>query len=208
MSSIKNRINAFAALGNFLNQFNSTKIEKNTSVLFNDVFFDGFIHQIKLAEEQNSWFTKNELLFSIKNWAKALTLENLNHWISNEPTIEKSTKTVAIVMAGNIPLVGFHDFISVLLSGHSVLVKQSSNDKHLIPYLGKYLEYIDPYFKGKISLIKKNANLEDNLNKLNIDIEKSSEDVIKGINLLRLGNNPVKVDGKDIYNIISKINKV
>ncbi len=63
-------------------------------------------------------------------------------------------------------------------------------------------------FKGKISLIKKNANLEDNLNKLNIDIEKSSEDVIKGINLLRLGNNPVKVDGKDIYNIISKINKI
>ena len=56
------------------------------------------------------------------------TLENLNHWISNEPTVEKSTKTVAIVMAGNIPLVGFHDFISVLLSGHSVLVKQSSND--------------------------------------------------------------------------------
>jgi len=38
-------------------------------------------------------------------------------------------------MAGNIPLVGFHDFISVMLSGHNVLVKQSSNDKHLLPYL-------------------------------------------------------------------------
>ena len=155
MSSIQNRINAFAALGNFLGQFKTHPFKKNSTVLFNDLFFDGFIHQIKLAEEQNSWFTKNELLFSIKNWAKALTLENLNHWISNEPTVEKSTKTVAIVMAGNIPLVGFHDFISVLLSGHSVLVKQSSNDKHLIPYLGKYLECIDPYFKGKISFTDK-----------------------------------------------------
>ena len=54
-------------------------------------------------------------------------------------------------MAGNIPLVGFHDFLSVLISGHEVLVKQSSNDKHLLPYLAKYLEYVEPRFKGAIS---------------------------------------------------------
>ena len=59
-------------------------------------------------------------------------------------------------------------------------------------------------FNSKISLIKKKANLEDDLKKFNIDIIKSSEDVLKGINLLRLGNNPVKIDGKDILNIISK----
>jgi len=129
MSSIQNRINAFAALGDFLNQFNSIKIAKKTSVLFNDLFFDGFIHQIKLAEEQNSWFTKDAILFSIENWANALTHQNLTQWISNE----------------NI------DFLSVLICGHSVLVKQSSNDKHLIPYLAKYLEYIDKNLKGKIS---------------------------------------------------------
>ena len=58
-------------------------------------------------------------------------------------------------------------------------------------------------FNSKISFIKKQANLEDDLTKLNIDINKSSENIIKGINLLRLGNNPVKIDGKDIYNIIS-----
>ena len=59
-------------------------------------------------------------------------------------------------------------------------------------------------FNSKISLIKKQAKLEDDLAKLNIDIIRSSEDVLKGINLLRLGNNPVKIDGKDILNIISK----
>ena len=59
-------------------------------------------------------------------------------------------------------------------------------------------------FNSKISLIKKSANLEDDLTKFNIDIIKSSEDVLKGINLLRLGNNPVKIDGKDILNIITK----
>ncbi|WP_440927661.1 iron-containing alcohol dehydrogenase [Candidatus Pelagibacter sp.] len=59
-------------------------------------------------------------------------------------------------------------------------------------------------FNSKISLIKKKANLEDDLTKFNINIIKSSEDVLKGINLLRLGNNPVKIDGKDILNIITK----
>ena len=59
-------------------------------------------------------------------------------------------------------------------------------------------------FNSKISLIKNQAKLEDNLIKLDIDIQQSSENIFKGINLLRLGNNPVKIDGKDILNIISK----
>jgi hypothetical protein len=54
-------------------------------------------------------------------------------------------------MAGNIPLVGFHDFLSVLISGHNIVVKQSSNDKHLMPYLAKYLEHVEPGFKDKIA---------------------------------------------------------
>ena len=57
-------------------------------------------------------------------------------------------------------------------------------------------------FNSKISLIKKQAQLKDNLNALNIDIKKSSEKIIKGINLLRLGNNPIKLTDKDIINII------
>ena len=59
-------------------------------------------------------------------------------------------------------------------------------------------------FNSKISLIKKEAKLEDNLKKLNINLGKNSEKIIGGINLLRLGNNPVKIDEKDIYQIISK----
>ena len=59
-------------------------------------------------------------------------------------------------------------------------------------------------FTSKISSIKKDANLEDNLLNLNINLKNSSEEIIKGINLLRLGNNPIKIDGKDIYDIISK----
>ena len=57
-------------------------------------------------------------------------------------------------------------------------------------------------FNSKIILMKKKAKLEDNLEILNINVKKSSEKIIKGINLLRLGNNPVKINKKDILKII------
>jgi hypothetical protein len=53
-------------------------------------------------------------------------------------------------MAGNIPLVGFHDFLSVLISGNKVLIKQSSNDNRFLPLIAKYLEHVEPQFKGLI----------------------------------------------------------
>jgi alcohol dehydrogenase len=59
-------------------------------------------------------------------------------------------------------------------------------------------------FNSKITLLKKQAELEDNLGILNINIKQNSDKIIKGINLLRLGNNPIKIGEKDIFQIISK----
>ncbi|WP_341220646.1 acyl-CoA reductase [Polaribacter atrinae] len=151
MDSIQNRIIAFAKLGAFLGQFSIDKIKKIDNIEHNEIFFDGFLHQIKLAQEKNSWFTKDNILFSLNSLHKALTENNLNKFTESFDSDIKTSKKVAIVMAGNIPLVGFHDFLSVLISGHSVLVKQSSSDKHLLPFLAKYLEYVAPLFKGKIT---------------------------------------------------------
>ena len=61
-------------------------------------------------------------------------------------------------------------------------------------------------FNAKISLIKKQAKLEDNLMKLKIDVKKNSKKILGGINLLRLGNNPVKIDGTSIYKVILEEN--
>ena len=58
-------------------------------------------------------------------------------------------------------------------------------------------------FLSKIAILKKKAYLEDDLNNLQIDIKKNVDKIMKGINLLRLGNNPVKIEEKDIYNIIT-----
>ncbi len=147
---LQQRINAFVKLGDFLSQFSRNAIEKKDFVEKNELFFDGFKHQIKLAKEHNGWFTKENICYALESWTKALTSENIKHWLNRYDIKKVETKTVAIIMAGNIPLVGFHDFLSVLISGHKVLVKQSSNDKHLLPYLAKYLEIVEPSFKGNI----------------------------------------------------------
>jgi len=148
---LQQRINAFVKLGDFLSQFSNEKIEKKETVEYNDLFYEGFKHQLKLAEENNGWFTKENMAFAIKGWADSLTFEKLNQWLSSYNMTINEPKLVAIIMAGNIPLVGFHDFLSVLISGHRALVKQSSNDKYLLPYLAKYLEFVEPEFKGIIS---------------------------------------------------------
>ncbi|MDG1728699.1 MAG: acyl-CoA reductase [Algibacter sp.] len=147
---LQERINAFVKLGDFLRQFSNEVTQKADNIEHNEIFFDGFTHQLKLAEESNGWFTEETIKFAFKSWSDALTFNNLNTWLAPYSFDNIDSKQVAIIMAGNIPLVGFHDFLSVLISGHNVLVKQSSNDKHLLPYLAKYLEYVEPKFKGNI----------------------------------------------------------
>lgn len=143
-------INAFTELGSFLSQFNRESIQQKESVKHNDLFFDALKHQITIAEEHNGWFTKDNVLFALESWTTALTKQNLDKWLNNYELKDIQPKKVAVIMAGNIPMVGFHDFLSVLICGHNVLVKQSSNDKHLLPIIAKYLEYVEPSIKGKI----------------------------------------------------------
>ncbi|WGD34608.1 acyl-CoA reductase [Olleya sp. YS] len=152
MSNKENITEAFIQLGRFLSQFSSHGIKKDETILHNDLFFDGFKHQIKIAKENNGWFTQDNIMFALEGWSNQLTEDKLHNWLKPYTLEHVKPKTVAIIMAGNIPLVGFHDFLCVLVSGHNVLVKQSSNDKHLLPFIAKYLEYIAPSIKGKIKI--------------------------------------------------------
>ena len=150
---LEKRINALVELGKFLTQFEQIDPVKDSSVKYNDLFFDGFKHQLKLAEETNGWFTKDNLIYSLKGWSNQLTYSNINTFILKYDMTSISCKNVAIIMAGNIPLVGFHDFFSVLISGHNVVVKQATNDKQLLPLIAKYLEIVEPGFKSKITFV-------------------------------------------------------
>lgn len=149
--TLENRISAFSKLGDFLSQFSMDSINKKEGIEQNELFFDIFKTQIKRAKEFNGWFTDENVLFSLENWSNSLTEENLRDWTSTNRFSKNSDKTIAVIMAGNIPLVGFHDFLAVLISGNSVLVKLSSNDKTFLPLIAKYLEHVASSFKGKIS---------------------------------------------------------
>ena len=146
----KDKINAFIELGNFLSQFQEGKSEKNEQVKCNDLYFDRFISLIELSQSHNGWFTPEQVHFSVNSWAEALTESNISKWLSSYDFSKSKVKTVGLILAGNIPLVGFHDFLSVLVSGHKVLVKTSSNDQHILPFLANYLIELQPEFKNYI----------------------------------------------------------
>ncbi|MDA9111401.1 acyl-CoA reductase [Flavicella sp.] len=149
--SLQQRKDAFVALGVFLSQFSRKEILRKENIPHNDLFFDAFQMQIDRAQEFNGWFTKDNVLFALESWSQALRPENLNKWTSSYIFKQNTPKTIAVIMAGNIPMVGFHDFLSVLIAGHSLVAKLSSNDKHFLPMLGKYMQYAHPEFNGKIT---------------------------------------------------------
>lgn len=150
MSNLNPRIAAFSNLGSFLSQFSTKLVEKRENVPFNDPFFDVFSTQIKRQHEFNGWFTLENILFACESWSKLLTKEHLTQWTAHYD-FSTTKKKIAVIMAGNLPLVGFHDFLSVLISGHDIIVKQSSNDKHLLPILAKYLIANEPTLQNAIT---------------------------------------------------------
>lgn len=142
---------SFIELGKFLSQFSEKGNHLNPEVKNNDLFFDNFVSLIELSQSHNGWFTPEQVYFSVQSWAEALTETHLDQWLSRYDFANVSPKTVGLILAGNIPLVGFHDFLSVLLSGHKVLVKTSSNDQKLLPFLAQYLIAVTPEIESYIT---------------------------------------------------------
>ncbi|WP_442786967.1 acyl-CoA reductase [Flavobacterium suncheonense] len=146
--------NTAIALGNFLSQFKAEGNTKNPDVLNNNLFYDDFTDLIALSQSHNGWFTPEQVYFAIRSWAEALTEANLNEWLSRYDFSNVQPKTVGLILAGNIPLVGFHDFLSVLISGHKVMVKLSSNDQKLLPFLAKYMISVQPELEESITFVE------------------------------------------------------
>ncbi len=151
---LSTKIKSFAQLGKFLSQFR-TEIPRKNNVPYNEKFFEGFEALIKLSQSHNGWYTLEQVRFAVASWADALAEENLSTWLSRYDIEAQEPKTVGLVLAGNIPLVGFHDFLSVLMSGHKALVKLSSNDQKLLPFLASYLIAIEPEFSRYIEFTER-----------------------------------------------------
>lgn len=111
----------------------------------------------------NNWFTEESQRLALQAWADALSEHNLTRWTEKydfEKPIE--SKTIAIVMAGNIPLVGLHDLICVLLCDHHAVIKLSSDDKILPKFIIAALMQIEPEFTDKIKILNDDEKLSNN----------------------------------------------
>lgn len=119
------KISGLAELGSFLHQY-----------LKNPAIDEDFSLLLKRSEVENPWFTQANLRINLQYWADILTEENIRNWVGKYQ-ISQLTKRVGLILAGNIPLVGFHDVMSVILSNHIPIIKLSSKDKVLLPFLLK-----------------------------------------------------------------------
>lgn len=139
------RIESFAELGQILRDSLEGKDTRYTSDLEK---------LIKNQQFRNAWFTPENVTMAIKAIADELTPENLINWTSRYPALNSAghNMKVGIVMAGNIPLAGFHDFLTVLISGHSLTAKTSSKDPDIILFISNVLCKINPEYKNRITL--------------------------------------------------------
>jgi hypothetical protein len=145
------RLEAFVKLGDFLSDYCEYKKDSTDGTKKDGRWYQRFDDALHKAHQQNKWFTEDNVLHAFGQWSKLLTDSKLSKWLAAYSFGKNPKKNIALVMAGNIPLVGFHDMLCVLVTGHSALVKLSSNDAVLIPLLVSFLSDVDGDFKNAVT---------------------------------------------------------
>ncbi len=142
---LEDRINAFVALG-----------EEISKMLQNEGA-DKELSKFMEASYSNEWFTEEHIKYSLNALADNLKKENFDAWLKRYQGIESTEKKrVGVVTAGNIPLVGFHDFLCVLISGYELVIKMSSKDDKLLRGIIDLLISFNSEFEDLIRLEKEN----------------------------------------------------
>jgi hypothetical protein len=149
---LSERIESFALLGESLREVLDDSHNTNAKTGHE------MTHLRILIENQyklNPWFTPDNVRMALKSIADELTAENLRSWTNNYPGFKTDRRPikVGVIMAGNIPLVGFHDYLSVLISGNNLIAKTSSKDHELIVYISNLLCSINPEFREHIMFV-------------------------------------------------------
>ena len=142
-------IRAFDALGNLMRLLGEDQPWPGFNSGLTEEEYQDLQVLINKQVIHNGWFTPQNVRNALLSLGTQLKSEKLEEW-SHRYAFVTSPKKVALIMAGNIPLVGFHDFLCVILTGHSVVAKLSSEDKHLLPALISHLIKFEPDLKERI----------------------------------------------------------
>ncbi|HVS90767.1 MAG TPA: acyl-CoA reductase [Mucilaginibacter sp.] len=103
----------------------------------------------------NAWFTPENVANAVKAIGQMLNAEDISKWLDQYDFKSASPKRIGLILAGNIPLVGFHDVLCVLVSGNYALIKASSQDARLIKQVLDLLCAIEPAFREQFSFVDK-----------------------------------------------------
>ena len=120
----------------------------------NNQFYRPFEDVICSEHKHNGWFTEKYVRKALGAIAQMLKREELKAWMGRYPALPAGPdqrKTVGVVMAGNIPLVGFHDMLSVIMSGNIFIGKPSSKDDRLLRMVADIICSIEPGFSDRIA---------------------------------------------------------
>jgi len=145
----ENEISGFAQLGKLMTALGNEDPWAGFTIGATEIEYQKLQGIISKQFVLNGWFTKENVLQSLKALGNQLTEENLLRWTVNY-SYSSSPKKIGVIMAGNIPLVGFHDFLCVLLSGNIAVTKLSSDDNTLLPALAEQLIQYAPTLKERI----------------------------------------------------------
>jgi hypothetical protein len=147
---IKERIEILSKLKIILTNISQQKDWTGYELGINEDEYEKLIHAILVSKIQNPWFTKESVFESFKGVSNWLNVDDLQDWTAQYTFKTEKPQKVAIIMAGNIPMVGFHDMISVFLSGHKAICKLSSEDKILLPAIIEVMALFNPDVKNWI----------------------------------------------------------
>lgn len=111
---------------------------------------------IQQEKNYNAWFTSDSVELAFNSSGNMLNAESIQEWLSKYPLQQPAvSKKVGLILAGNIPLVGFHDVLSVLASGHHAIIKTSGQDARLIKYVLQVLTTIDDRFSSRFTFVER-----------------------------------------------------
>jgi len=111
---------------------------------------------INNEKQYNAWFTSESVLKAVKAIGRMLNAADLSQWFERyDIDKNKTVKPVGLILAGNIPMVGFHDVLCVLATGNYALIKSSSQDARLIRQVLEMLVAIDPVFNDRFSFVER-----------------------------------------------------
>ncbi len=148
---IHDRVETFSKLGHRFQRLTSTSPDANEDS-------ERFETLLRKTAHKNPWFTNENVRLAFSAWAEELKGDKITRWLMpymDALEQKHAPKTIGVINAGNIPLVGFHDLLSVIISGNKYMGKNSADDPYLLPFVSEILSEIEPKMSEVISFSEK-----------------------------------------------------